>query len=248
MRIRCGTSGYSYREWKPDFYPEDCPSRRWLAYYAGRFDTVELNATFYRLPAEPAVATWRDQVSGDFQFAVKAPRTITHRQKLVEAEEELLTFLRRISLLGRRLGPVLFQLPPGFQRDEGRLSDFLDLLPPALEAAFEFRHPSWYHRRVLTLLETSGRALCHPHLNEWMGPRMLTAPWAYVRLHGTDGWFRGGYGPEFLGGLARWLDAQPIDRAYVFFNNTMTGHAVQDALTLSGITRNHAMVDAAAAQ
>lgn len=237
MRIRVGTSGYSYREWKPGFYPDGCPARRWLAYYASRLDTVELNGTFYRLPAEKTVVNWKEQVEGDFEFAVKGSRFITHMLKLHDAEQGLERFLTPVMLLGERLGPMLFQLPPRFECNPERLKAFIEMLPQTIEPVFEFRDPSWYCDSIYRILETHNIPMTHAHMGDWLGPRFLTGDVAYVRLHGTSSWFKGKYSPQFLGALASWLEDARVRKAYVFFNNTTGLDAIENALHLNALLK-----------
>src|SRR6266542_1192270 len=148
MRVLAGTSGYSYKEWKGSFYPEDLPASEMLRYYAARLPAVEINNTFYRMPKASLLSGWAEQVPDGFRFVLKASQRITHQKRLREAGEEGGYFFRVATTLGERLGPVLFQLPPNLKRDLPRLADFLALLPPASRSAFEFRHESWFDEEV----------------------------------------------------------------------------------------------------
>src|SRR5258708_507301 len=140
MQIRIGTSGYSYKEWKGSFYPEDLPASGMLAYYAERFSTVEINNTFYRMPTEALVAGWADGTPESFSFVLKAPQRITHMLRLKNVADTVARFLKVAAELGKKQGPLLFQLPPNFKKDTPRLVDFLELVPRTVRAAFEFRH------------------------------------------------------------------------------------------------------------
>ena len=162
MRVRTGTSGFSYKGWKGHFYPEDLADAEMLPYYAGRLATVEINNTFYRLPKAAVVAHWGEQVGGDFSFAIKASQRITHMARLKpEAAAEPLAYLwKSVSGLGERLGALLFQLPPNLKRDDARLAGFLALLPPGCPAVIEARHDSWHHNAVHDTLRALGVALC----------------------------------------------------------------------------------------
>ncbi len=160
--ILIGTSGYNYPEWKGSFYPADLPAAKMLAYYAGQFDTVEINYTFYRMPTPKLVAGWSAQVPDRFRFTLKAPRRITHDKRLRPAEvsDALRGFLTAAGELGPRMGALLFQLPPNFKKDVGVLTEFLTLLPPKVTAAFEFRHESWLSDDVYACLGEHNIALC----------------------------------------------------------------------------------------
>src|SRR5947207_12032843 len=144
MNLYVGTSGYSYKEWKGTFYPEDLPDKRMLRFYAERFRSVEINNTFYRMPKESVLEAWAGEVSADFKFVLKAPQRITHMQRLKDAGASVSSLLAVAGALKERLGPLLFQLPPNFKKDAPRLREFLESLPSPRRAAFEFRHPSWF--------------------------------------------------------------------------------------------------------
>jgi len=161
-----GTSGWSYPQWKQGMY-EGVPQSKWLACYAEHFTTVEQNSSFYRLPAEKAVLKWAEATPESFRFAVKAWRDITHYKRLRNCEESLEQCMRLFRMFGKNLGPVLFQLPPSFKRDDALLADFLALLPDDITAVFEFRHASWQDKKVYSLLEKHRATLCHPHVMEW---------------------------------------------------------------------------------
>jgi uncharacterized protein YecE (DUF72 family) len=158
MELYCGTSGFSFKEWKGPFYPEKLPAGDMLAYYATRLPTVEINNTFYRMPRPEALEGWARQVPDSFRFAVKAPRRITHVRQLKDCEQELEWFLEALKAMGSRLGVVLFQLPPHARADVAKLESFLALLPAGLPSAFEFRHPSWHDAAVLAALSRRGAA------------------------------------------------------------------------------------------
>jgi uncharacterized protein YecE (DUF72 family) len=232
--VLVGTSGWAYWGWRGRFYPEDLPQRDWLRHYCARYATVELNCTFYRLPTERAVRGWAATAPPGFLFAAKGSRYITHRLLLRAAGEALAQFLGRLGLLGERLGPILWQLPPGFERNEEVLAAFLELLPQGKQYAFEFRHPSWYEGKALEQLEERGCALC---LHDWgrrAWPKLTTARWTYVRLHSGSG--RGGaYSQEELAAWADWLAQaleEGLERAYVYFNNDAMANAIADSQTL----------------
>ena len=229
--FRVGCSGWQYTHWKGDFYPRDLSQREWLEYYARSFDTVEVNNSFYKLPAEGVFAAWRARVPSGFVFAVKASRFLTHMKKLKDPEEPVTRLFARARELGRKLGPVLYQLPQQMPRNDERLSNFLDVIPRRMLHAIEFRHPSWYDPDVLRLLRGRNVALCLHDMPGSAAPRVATARFVYVRFHGATGRYDGGYPRETLDEWARWLKSTGRP-AYVYFNNDIGGHAPRDAVSL----------------
>lgn len=211
MQILAGTSGYSFKEWRGSFYPNDLSAGAMLSYYAQRLATVEMNSTFYRVPAETSLARWAAAVPAHFVFALKAPRRITHEKRLADAGPDTTEFLRRAAMLGDNLGALLFQLPPSLKKDLQRLADFLTLLPAHFRVAFEFRHDSWQSDDVYEALRSRDAMLCVTDTDEGETPFVVTSDEGYLRLrrtHYTDG------------DLRAWLDrigAQPLKRAYVYF-------------------------------
>ncbi len=169
-RFFVGTSGWSYNHWRGLFYPADMPPDRWFAHYAHYFSSVEINYTFYRLPAEKTFTRWREQEPEDFVYALKAPRTITHLRKLRQAEEALDRFLERARLLGSKLGPILYQLPPNWRCNVERLGEFLGLLPGDLQHVIEFRDQSWHCDEVFKLLREKGVGFCIVSLPDFPCP------------------------------------------------------------------------------
>ncbi|HYD43307.1 MAG TPA: DUF72 domain-containing protein [Anaeromyxobacter sp.] len=232
MAIRVGTSGYQYRHWRGVLYPPGVPVRAWLARYTQFFDTVELNATFYRLPTADAAERWRAGVPRGFVFAVKGSRYLTHLKRLRDAGEGLERFFGPVRHLGPTLGPVLWQLPPQFAPDLERLDHFLSRLPPVRHAV-EFRDPAWYAEETCAVLDRHGAAFCEHDRVERRPPR-LTGAFRYVRFHGTTGHYHGRYGPAYLRAIAEeLLDwARPGRDAFVYFNNDLGGAAVHDAIDL----------------
>lgn len=211
MRLLAGTSGYSYKEWLGHFYPEKLPASAMLRYYAERFPTVEINNTFYRMPAEAMLARWSEEVPANFTFTLKAPRRITHDKRLREAEADVTEFLRRADVLGSKLGVVLFQLPPYLKKDVPRLQDFLGVLPRDRRVAFEFRNESWQDEEVYATLRAHAAMLCVTDTDEGDTPFVATADCGYLRLRRTH---------YDEGDLAAWIEriaALPLDRAYVYF-------------------------------
>jgi uncharacterized protein YecE (DUF72 family) len=231
-RIRIGTSGYQYRHWRGVLYPEGLAQRDWLPQYARWFDTVEMNATFYRLPTAAAVERWRTLVPARFVFAVKGSRYLTHMKRLLDAGSGLARFYEPISRFGAKLGPVLWQLPPRFQPDLERLDRFLSRLPAGRHAV-EFRDASWYSDETCDVLERHGAAFCE-HDQIPRPPPRFTADWRYLRFHGTTGRYAGRYGEGALRPVAEDLlrSSRAGRDAFVYFNNDIGGHAVRDALAL----------------
>lgn len=228
-----GTSGFVYAHWKGILYPPDLPARRWLGRYASAFDTVELNATFYRLPAPEAVDRWRAETPPRFVFTVKGSRYVTHMKRLLDPGPGLARYFEPVSRLGTKLHVVLWQLPPRWRADVTRLDRFAAALPRGVRHAFEFRDASWYRDEVCDVLDAHGAAFCEHDLVARAPPR-LTGGFRYVRFHGRAARYDGRYGERALAPWARDLRASAargVD-AYVYFNNDLHGHAVHDAATL----------------
>jgi uncharacterized protein YecE (DUF72 family) len=233
-QIRVGTSGWHYSHWVGLFYPETMAPEDYLAFYASRFDTVEINNTFYHLPTEAAVLGWRRSAPPGFIFAVKASRYITHFRKLKDPEEPLANVIGRAQLLEDRLGPILFQLPPRWHFNPDRLASFLAALPPGHRYALEFRDPSWLDEQAYSLMREHGVALCiHDSGGHWW-PQVLTASFVYLRFHGPDGRYEGHYRTDELSGWAATFRswAEEGRDVYAYFNNDWQGHALRDATEL----------------
>lgn len=213
MQILTGTSGYSYKEWLGHFYPEKLPANAMLRYYAEHFSTVEINNTFYRMPAETLLARWSEEVPAGFLFTLKAPRRITHEKQLREAESDVSEFLRRAGLLADKLGVLLFQLPPYLRKDLHRLKEFLGLLPSDKRVAVEFRHASWQDEAVYEALREHGTMLCTADTDEGCPPLVVTSDCAYLRLRRTH------YGDAELATWLERLTALHLERVYVYFKH-----------------------------
>jgi uncharacterized protein YecE (DUF72 family) len=233
---RVGCSGWVYPDWRGLVYPSELPQRAWFGHYATRFDTVEINNTFYRLPTAEAVRGWADQAPPGFTYALKVGQFGSHRKKLLDAASWLPRHLERVELLGPHLGPNLVQLPPRWKRNADRLDEMLSVAPATIRWAVEVRDASWLHDEVFDVLSRHRAALClHDLLPDH--PWILTTDWTYVRFHGVDpvaAPYQGRYGPERLARTAErigtWLD-DGID-AYAYFNNDWDANAVHDATWL----------------
>jgi uncharacterized protein YecE (DUF72 family) len=233
-QIRIGTSGWNYGHWLGTFYPKGTRQQDLLAAYAERFDTVEINRTFYSLPDANVVATWREQSPVGFLFAAKASRYLTHRKKLKDPEEPIERLFGCIEALKEKLGPVLFQLPPRWGVNPDRLQRLLGELPGQHRYAFEFRDPSWHNGRILELLSRRGAAFCIFDLAGKRSPIEVTTGFVYIRLHGPGGPYQGSYDGRTLSGWARrisgWSEAGKD--VYCYFDNDEKAYAPHDALRL----------------
>lgn len=235
--VRIGCSGWQYRDWRGAVYPAEVPMREWLRWYAARLPTVELNASFYRLPRIESVRAWREQVPDDFVFAVKLGAFGTHRKKLIEPEWWLKNHLERFASLGDQQGPTLVQLPPRWRRDTGRLDAFLSVAPGDMRWAVELRDPSWVHDDVFDVLHRHGAALClHDLLADH--PRVLTTGWTYLRFHGPDAVhhpYRGAYSGPALRAWAEWIERarESGTDVYAYFNNDVEAQAFTDCRRLT---------------
>ena len=236
-RVHVGCSGWQYKHWRGDFYPAELPQSRWFAHYALSFDTVEINNSFYRLPAAETFARWREQAPQRFIYAVKASRFLTHMKKLKDPYDPLVRFFENARELGSRLGPVLYQLPPNWALNLERLEVFLQTLSVfPHKHAIEFRDPSWYDDRVFALLERHRVALCLHDMEGSATGTIAVGPFVYVRFHFGDRKYGGAYGDERLDAWSRWLSGRAAAgrEVYAYFNNDTGGHAPRDAVRLRG--------------
>jgi uncharacterized protein YecE (DUF72 family) len=214
MKIYAGTSGFSYKEWKGTFYPEKIPPKEMLRSYAERLNTVEINNTFYHMPNGSVLASWADQVPRDFVFALKAPQVITHMKRLRHVSSEAGYLFKSLSVLEKKLGPVLFQFPESFRADRAVLQDFLALIRGRTPCAFEFRSSSWLNDEILDLLREKGCGLCIADADESPAHEIIsTAPWGYLRLRRSD------YTDADLSQWAERILSQKWERAFVFFKH-----------------------------
>jgi uncharacterized protein YecE (DUF72 family) len=233
--IRIGTSGYHYEHWRGPFYPKKISPDEMLEFYSRNFDTVELNNSFYRLPTEAAFDNWRQSTPDNFVFAVKASRFLTHQKNLKDPESALQKLLPRASRLSQKLGPILFQLPPRWQVNPGRLEELLEALPGGLRCAFEFRDVSWIRADIDKLLARFRSAFCIYELAGYHSPLTVTADFAYVRLHGPGpGKYQESYSASRLRRWARQVEvwAKHLAAIYIYFDNDQAAYAARNALTL----------------
>jgi len=228
--ILAGTSGYNYPEWRGRFYPERLAGTKMLPYYAERFRTVEINATFYRMPTPALLAGWADQVPEGFRFSLKAPRRITHDRRLHECADLVAAFASAAATLGSRLGVLLFQLPPNLRCDLDRFDAFLDVLPARVPAAFEFRHPSWWDEPVFDRLRRRNLALAIADSDERRTPFVATADYGYLRLRDQD------YGEAELAAWARRVNEEPAWRdVFVYFKHEDEGRGPELAARFTAL-------------
>lgn len=218
MRMWSGTSGFSYKEWKGSFYPEDLPQTGMLEFYSQKLNSVEINNTFYRLPKSSLLEKWGATVPEDFRFVLKASQRITHRKRLKEADEPLEYLVETATAaLGPQLGPILFQLPPYFRKNVERLKSFLEIVPSSIQAAFEFRHESWFEEDTYEALREGGAALVTADTGEEDAPVVQTATFGYARLR------RPGYTDKDLETWAKTFQDQGWDHVHVYFKHEDEG-------------------------
>ena len=218
MKLHVGTSGYSYKEWKGNFYPEDLPAKEMLSYYSRRLPAVEINNTFYRLPQPSMIENWKAQVPAQFRFSIKATQRITHIKRLNNVADETKYLLETAAGLEERLGVVLFQLPPNMKKDAGRLKTFLELLPADTRTAFEFRHETWFDEETFGLLREKDCALVVSDTDEKPLTEIIsTASWGYLRLRRTA------YEESDLTEWLKRVKDQKWKDAFVFFKHEDEG-------------------------
>ena len=231
MQVWVGTSGYSYTAWKGTFYPDKLPNKEMLSFYGSKLSGVEINSTFYRVPQESVLKNWAEAVPNGFRFALKASRGITHFKRLKGAEEATQHLIHTVSMLADRLGPILYQLPPNFKRDDERLSTFIDQLPNPENSAFEFRHASWFAAEVFSILRSHNCALCLAESDESEGMSIIeTADWGYLRLRKTE------YSGEELETWAERVKTSGWKHVYAFFKHEDTGAGTELASHFAELT------------
>jgi len=232
--IRIGTSGWQYKHWRGTFYPSDLKIASQFSHYTSIFDTVELNSSFYHLPDKATFKKWKANAPDNFTYSVKASRYITHMKKLKDTGDAVKLFLANSKGLGKKRGPILFQLPPGWKVNIERLNDFLKSLPRTNRYTFEFRNPTWYNDDVFDLLKKYNCAFCLYELAGHQPPTIVTADFIYVRLHGPGGKYQGSYSRQALANWANqcltWRDDG--HDVYVYFDNDQAGYAAFNAKEL----------------
>lgn len=226
MRLWIGTSGYSYAEWKGAFYPADLPAKKMFGFYSERFATVEINATFYRMPTDKLIAGWVEAAPEGFRYTLKAPKMFTYSKKLLDVAQPLDFFLGRAKKLGEKRAALLFHLPPHLKKDVPALRDFVAQVPREMRAAFEFRSPTWHDDEVYSTLADAGAALCISDSEKLTTPLVATTTWGYLRLRDE------GYERE---DVARWheqIRAQKWEEAFVYFKHEDAGKGADFALQM----------------
>jgi uncharacterized protein YecE (DUF72 family) len=234
MTVHIGCSGWHYLHWRGDFYSTNAKPSEFLDVYLKYFNTVELNNSFYRLPTEKALLSWREAVPNTFSFSVKASRYITHNKKLKDSEDSFLMFFDRITLLADRLGPILFQLPPNWKYNGERLAEFISTLPSKNNYVFEFRNPDWLRDEMFELLRKNKVGFCIHDMPDSSTPEIITSNIAYIRFHGNGAKYSGGYSDDVLYEWAKKIIKWNNNHIHVFvyFNNDIGGFAPRNALTL----------------
>ena len=237
--IHIGTSGWHYGHWQGPFYPETLGSGDFLKFYSQKFHTVEINNSFYKLPEAATLKAWKDTVPANFIFAAKGSRFITHMKKLKDPEQSLSIFMERITHLGEKLGPILFQLPPRWFFNPERLRLFLAALPENFRYALEFRDPSWINDQTYQALADRGAAFCIYELAGYLSPKQVTADLVYIRLHGPGDAYQGSYDNRTLAGWAGAIStwAAQGKEVFCYFDNDEAGYAAQNALELQDMLR-----------
>lgn len=230
--VYLGTSGWSYPGWKGVFYPPGLPSKNWLAFYAGRFPTVEINMTFYRLPTPAMLESWAEKTPPRFLFTFKAFRLITHLKKLRHVKGDVKDFYGLADRLGEKLGCILFQLPPSVSLDLDLLAEFLGTFSAGHRNVVEFRHPSWYDERVFELMRRQRTALCIVPSGRVPSTPVETSDVAYIRFHGPGGDYASRYAETELAEWAGVIERRRAAECFVYFNNDFHGYAVANGLRL----------------
>lgn len=236
-KIHVGTCGWHYDHWRGPFYPDRIPAEEMLSFYQKHFRTAEINNSFYRLPQKKTLQIWKETVPAGFLFAMKGSRYITHMKKLKDPSIAVPPFLEAARVLGEKLGPLLFQLPPHWHYDPDRLAEFLQSLPSGFRYAFEFRDPSWFTNATYETLARWNAAFCIYHLAGRISPKEVTADFIYVRLHGPAKAYQGQYDMETLAGWAGAFSTWQGEHKEIFcyFDNDQAGYAARDALELQKI-------------
>jgi len=238
-QIYIGTSGWSYKHWKGIFYPENVKQKDWFKYFTTRYSTVEINNTFYNLPEKYIFEKWRNAVPGNFIYAVKANRIITHIKKLKDVETELNNFLENVRELKEKLGIILFQFPPQFKVDKNRLEYFLHQIPHNLNYVFEFRNPSWWSDEIFELLHKFQISFCNFEMPQLATPRISTSEIVYIRFHNPFDKNLSHFENYILEDWANYILKSKYEgkKVFAYFNNDLFGHAITDADNLIKIIK-----------
>ncbi len=236
-KIHIGTSGWQYKEWKGQFYPESINNEKMLEKYHESFSTVEVNNSFYQLPAEDTLNNWSEQTDDDFIFAMKANRYITHMKKLNEPQEALEKMFDRFDVIDPKIGVILFQLPPNWNSDPDRLKKFCDLLSEKYRYSFEFRNDTWYNDDIYEILNTYNCALCINDIDGKLSPMKFTTDFTYIRLHGPNERYKGSYSNEQLSNWKENIEnsLKETNEIFCFFNNDTNAHAPHNAEKLKNL-------------
>ena len=238
MIYHLGTSGWSYKDWRGRFYPEEIPQKTWLPFYAQHFSTVEINMTFYRYPKPETLKGWLDKVPEDFKFTLKANRQITHRKRIKGVKSEVRYFYVLADSLRYKLGCILFQLPPSLTFDLVLLEEFLSSLSPKYKNVIEFRHESWYQDEVYKLLKSYNVVFCAVSSAKVPKTVVETAESAYFRFHGLTGGYKYSYSEEELEKWAETIRKTKVRECFVYFNNDYHAYAVENCRTLREFLQN----------
>jgi len=238
-KLIIGTSGYSYNHWKSKFYPKGLPASEWLEYYSKKFSSVELNYTFYKLPEEKTFISWNKKTPESFIFSIKASRFITHIKRLKDSGPSIKLLIQRLKTIRKKLGPILFQLPPNFALNKERLEDFVSVLPKKYDFVFEFRDPSWFDEKVFEILKKRKLGFCIYNMPGMDCPHAVTSDFVYIRFHGSGEIYSSNYTDKQLklwaakikGFLKNNLDV------YVYFNNDANAFAINNALKLKQLLK-----------
>ena len=235
--VNIGTSGWSYKHWRGNFYPDNLTEKQYLKYYSENFSTVEINSSFYHLPLESTITHWAETVPQDFIFSVKASRYITHMKKLTDPEKSVELFFERIEAFKDKLGPILFQLPPHFEFNPERLKSFLEVLPENYKYAFEFRDTSWFNPLTYDLLKEKNIAFCIYKLGDFYSPQEITSDFVYIRCHGPVNLGQALYSHEKIIEFSNEIkDYLKLGKnVFCYFNNDQSGYATQNATELQQI-------------
>jgi uncharacterized protein YecE (DUF72 family) len=240
VKYYIGCSGWHYEHWRGLYYPKELARSKWLQFYSRQFTTVELNNSFYKLPSEKAFTTWRDSTPDNFIFAVKVSRFITHIKRLKNLGSAVENFLSRADLLGKKLGPSLYQLPPNMKRNDELLQNFLSLLPRKYRHVVEFRHESWIDEAVFDILRKYNTGLCVFDMPGFGCPLVATSDFTYIRFHGSEGLYSSYYSDQELSQWAQRIArlGKDIKASYIYFNNDTESFAVKNAITLENCLKN----------